>query len=172
MDGRGRLTACTWTATTTACCPMTSRWEPTAASRARFRSTAALRTCGWGSTPACPPYRPTAGRAWVTRVDPGDGATGVFRDPRVLACLSHPADAATVRGGHFRVEEAGGGEVPGEVLLSPDGRLLIWTAARPLVPGVEHLVPADGLKDHRGREVAPHRSRFVPCALARDDVPG
>ena len=112
------------------------------------------------------------GPAWVTRVDPGDGATGVFRDTRVLACLSHPADAATVRGGNFRVEEAGGGEVPGEVVVSPDGRLLIWIAARLLMPGVEHLVTADGLKDHRGREVEPHQSRFVPCALAWDDVPG
>jgi len=112
------------------------------------------------------------GPAWVTRVDPGDGATGVFRDARVLACLSHPADAATVHGGSFRVEESGGGEVPGDVLLSPDGRLLIWTAARLLMPGVEHLVTADGLRDSRGRQVVPHRSRFVPCALARDDVPG
>ena len=112
------------------------------------------------------------GPAWVTRVDPRDGATGVFRDARVLACLSHPADAATVHDGSFRVEESGGAEVPGDVLLSPDGRLLIWTAARLLVPGVEHLVTADGLRDHRGREDVPHRSRFVPCALARDDVPG
>ena len=111
------------------------------------------------------------GPAWVTKVDPGDGATGVFRDTPVLARLSHPADAASVTGS-FRVEERGGGEVPGAVLLSPDGRLLIWTAARLLAPGVEHLVTADGLKDHRGRQVAPHRSRFVPCALARDDVPG
>jgi len=124
------------------------------------------------------PHGPTAalrlpeGPAWVTRVDPGDGATGVFRDTRVLACLSHPADAATVHGGNFRVEEAGGEEVPGEVLVSPDGRLLIWIAARMLMSGVEHVVTADGLKDHQGREVAPHRSRFVPCALARDDVPG
>ena len=124
------------------------------------------------------PHGPTValrlpeGPAWVTRVDPGDGATGVFRDTRVLACLSHPADAATVHGGNFRVEEAGGGEVPGEIVVSPDGRLLIWIAARLLMPGVEHLVTADGLKDHHGREVAPHRSRFVPCALARDDVPG
>lgn len=116
--------------------------------------------------------RPPEGPAWVTRVDPGDGATGVFRDARVLACLSHPADAATVHGGSFRVEESGGGEVPGNLRLSPDGRLLIWTAARLLMPGVEHLVTADGLKDHRGREVAPHRSRFVPCAIVGDDVPG
>lgn len=116
--------------------------------------------------------RPPEGPAWVTRVDPGDGATGVFRDAPVLASLSHPADAATVHGGSFRVEEPGGVAVPGEVLLSPDGRLLIWTAARLLAPGVEHLVTADGLKDHRGRDVAPHRSRFVPCALARGDVPG
>ena len=112
------------------------------------------------------------GPAWVTKVDPGDGATGVFRDALVLARLSHPADAASVHAGSFRVEERGGEQVPGDVLLSPDGRLLIWTAARLLAPGVEHLVTADGLKDHRGRHVAPHRSRFVPCALAREDVPG
>ena len=122
----------------------------------------------FGTTPPAPPERP----AWVTRVDPGDGATGVFRDARVLACLSHPADAATVHRGSFRVEESGGAEVPGELMLSPDGRLLIWIAARLLMPGVEHLVTADGLRDSRGRQIAPHRSRFVPCALARDDVPG
>ena len=115
---------------------------------------------------------PPEGPAWVIRVDPGDGATGVFRDTPVLASLSHPADATTVHGGSFRVEESGGEAVPGDVLLSPDGKLLIWTASRPLAPGVEHLVTADGLKDRRGREVAPHRSRFVPCALARSDVPG
>ena len=112
------------------------------------------------------------GPASVTKVDPGDGATGVFRDTPVLARLSHPADAASVHTGSFRVEECGGAEVPGVVLLSPDGRLLIWTAARLLAPGVEHLVTADGLKDQRGREVTPHRSRFMPCALARDDLPG
>ena len=121
-----------------------------------------------GTVPAAPPEGP----AWVVRIDPGDGATGVFRDARVLACLSHPADAATVHGGSFRVEESGGAEVPGDVLLSPDGRLLIWTASRLLVPGIEHLVTADGLRDHRGRQIVPHRSRFVPCAMARDDVPG
>jgi hypothetical protein len=122
----------------------------------------------FGTTPPAPPEGP----AWVTRIDPGDGATGVFRDARVLACLSHPADAATVHRGSFRVEESGGAEVPGELVLSPDGRLLIWIAARLLMPGVEHLVTADGLRDSRGRQIAPHRSRFVPCALARDDVPG
>ena len=53
-----------------------------------------------------------------------------------------------------------------------DGRLVIWTAARLLAPGIEHLVTADGLKDRKGREVAPHRSRFVPGALARSDLPG
>jgi hypothetical protein len=122
----------------------------------------------FGTTLPAPPEGP----AWVTRIDPGDGATGVFRDARVLACLSHPADAATVHRGSFRVEEPGGVEVPGDLVLSPDGRLLIWIAARLLVPGVEHLVTADGLRDSRGRQIAPHRSRFVPCALARDDVPG
>lgn len=122
----------------------------------------------FGTTSPAPPEGP----AWVTRIDPGDGATGVFRDARVLACLSHPADAATVHRGSFRVEEPGGVEVPGDLVLSPDGRLLIWIAARLLVPGVEHLVTADGLRDSRGRQIAPHRSRFVPCALARDDVPG
>jgi hypothetical protein len=125
-----------------------------------------------GTHHAPAPRTPPEGPAWVTRVDPDDGATGVFCDARVLACLSHPADAATVHRGSFRVEESGGGQVPGDVFLSPDGRLLIWTAARLLVPGVEHLVTADGLRDSRGREVVPHRSRFVPCALARHDVPG
>jgi len=127
---------------------------------------------GRGSRYGTAPPAPPEGPAWVTRVDPGDGATGVFRDARVLACLSHPADAATVHGGSFRVEESGGGEVPGDLVLSPDCRLVIWIAARLLVPGIEHLVTADGLRDSRGRQIAPHRSRFIPCALARDDVPG
>jgi len=117
-----------------------------------------------------PQTRPD-GPAWVTRVDPGDGATGVFRDTPVLARLSHPADVATVHSGSFRVEESGGGPVPGELIVSPDGQLLIWTAARLLAPGVEHLVTAHGLRDHRGREIEPHHSRFVPCALARGDLP-
>ena len=121
--------------------------------------------------PGSMPETRSEGPVWVTRVDPVDGATGVFRDAPVLARLSHPADATTVHAGSFRVEESGGAMVPGELILSPDGQLLIWTATRLLAPGIEHLVTADGLKDHRGREVVPHRSRFVPCGLARGDLP-
>lgn len=106
----------------------------------------------------------------VLRVDPRDGATGVFRDAPVVACLSHAADATSVSPATFRVEEEGGGIVPGHVALSPDRAVLIFTAGRLLRAGVEHVVKADGLRDARGMLVRPHSSRFVPCDLVIGDV--
>jgi hypothetical protein len=106
----------------------------------------------------------------VLRMDPRDGATGVFRDAPVVVSLSHGADARTLGPETFRVEEAGRGPVPGRLRLSPDGSVLIWKAERLLTAGVEHVVTACGVRDARGREVAPHRSRFVPCDLVMDDV--
>lgn len=108
----------------------------------------------------------------VLRVDPRDGATGVFRDAPVVACLSHAADAASVSPATFRVEEEGGGAVPGRLSLSPDRAVVIFTAGRLLRPGVAHVVTAEGLRDARGLVVRPHSSRFVPCDLVASDVNG
>jgi hypothetical protein len=113
-----------------------------------------------------------AGPALVLRVDPRDGATGVFRDATVVACLSHAADAASLGPETFRVEEYGGASVPGWLTLSPDRSMVIWTARRLLRPGVEHVVTADGLRDARGKPIEPYSSRFVPCDLVLGDVSG
>jgi len=111
-----------------------------------------------------------SGPPLVLRVDPCDGATGVFRDTTVVACLSHAADVASVGPETFRVEEPGGVAVPGELALSPDRAVVFWTARRLLTPGVEHVVTADGLRDARGLAVTAHSSRFVPCDLVLGDV--
>ena len=106
----------------------------------------------------------------VLRIHPRDGATGVFRDATVVACLSHAADAATVGPDTFHVQEQGGHTVPGRVSLSSDRALVIWTAGRLLTPGVEHVVTADGLRDVRGLPLGAYTSRFVPCDLVLGDV--
>jgi hypothetical protein len=106
----------------------------------------------------------------VLRIHPRDGATGVFRDATVVACLSHAADASTVGPDTFRVEEPDGAPVPGRVSLSADRALVIWTAGRLLTPGVEHVVRAEGLRDVRGLPLDACTSRFVPCDLVYDDV--
>jgi Big-like domain-containing protein len=113
-----------------------------------------------------------AGPPLVLRVDPRDGATGVFRDATVVACLSHAADAASLGPETFRVEEDGGAPVPGRLTLSPDGSVVIWTGRRLLTPGVEHVVTAHGLRDARGQSIEPYSSRFVPCDLVLSDVSG
>ena len=110
------------------------------------------------------------GPAVVLRVDPRDGATGVFRDAAVVACLSHAAEVGSVGPETFRVEEDGGGLVPGWLCLSPDRAVVIWTARRLLTPDIEHVVTADGLRDARGQAVVPYSSRFVPCDLVLNDV--
>lgn len=107
--------------------------------------------------------------AFVAHVEPGDGAAGVFRDAMVLARLSHPVDPGSLSGATFQVS-CPTGSVPSRIELSPDGRVLIWRPERLLDPGVEHEVVAHGLRDRRGRPVAPHRSRFVPGTLAFRDL--
>lgn len=107
--------------------------------------------------------------AFVARVEPEDGAAGVFRDAVVLARISHPVDPRSLTGETFRVSDPSGA-VPSRLELSPDQTVLIWRPERLLHPGVEHEVSAAGLRDHRGRPVAPHRSRFVPGALASRDL--
>jgi hypothetical protein len=106
----------------------------------------------------------------VLRIHPRDGATGVFRDATVVACLSHAADATSVGPDTFRVEELGGVTVPGRISLSADRALVIWTAGRLLRPGVEHVVTAVGLRDARGLSLDAYTSRFVPCDLVHTDV--
>ena len=113
--------------------------------------------------------RPEGDTVFVARVEPEDGASGVFRDAVVLARLSHPLDPASLSGETFQVCGPAG-SVPSRLELSSDHRVLIWRAEALLEAGVEHQVVADGLRDHRGRPVAPHRSRFVAGTLAFQDV--
>ena len=105
----------------------------------------------------------------VLHLDPTDGATGVFRDALVVASLSHALEAASVTVEAFAVEDQEG-TVPGRAALTPDGRCLVWRAERLMVPGMAHRVTVAGLRDVRGRTLAPHRSRFVPCDLTYRDV--
>ena len=105
----------------------------------------------------------------VLYVDPTDGATGVFRDALVVASLSHALDGGSITADTFAVEDADG-VVPGRSTLSADGRCLVWRGARLLVPGVMHRITVAGLRDLRGRALAPHRSRFIPCDLTYRDV--
>ncbi len=105
----------------------------------------------------------------VVRIDPGDGATGVFKDTPVVARLSQPGDPSSLSPRTFHVlDEAG--EVPAQLRMSLDGSVVIWQAGRLLEAGVLHSVACSGLKDRRGRQVSPHLSRFLVCDLARTDL--
>lgn len=119
-------------------------------------------TVGWDGPPGDRPAR-------VVRIDPADGATGVFLDDPVVATLSHPADVASATADTVRVRDDTG-DVPGRLRFSPDARVMVWTPQRPLRPGVQHTITIDGLRDLRGREMAPHASRFVPCPFTARDV--
>jgi hypothetical protein len=114
---------------------------------------------------------PSDGPTCVVRVDPRDGASGVFRDAPVVVSLSHPVEPGSLTPQTVRVETREG-TVPGRLHMSPDGAVVIWVAAGPLRPGVEHRVQAAGLRDWRGLPVEPHQSTFVPCSLAIGDVFG
>jgi hypothetical protein len=107
----------------------------------------------------------------VLRVDPGNGATGVFRDVPVVMRLSHRADAATLSVATFRVEDEDG-LVPGRQWISPDRHVVVWSSDRLLSPGVPHRVTAAGIRDDKGRELLPHCSGFVPCDFAWKDLSG
>lgn len=106
----------------------------------------------------------------VLRVNPEDGAVGVFRDAPVIVSLSHPVDPASLAPDALRVETSDGRPVPGAVAASPDGAVLIWTAASYLVPGLVHFVALHGLRDRRGLLVGQHVTRFVPCDLTLADL--
>jgi hypothetical protein len=133
---------------------------PVSVSRHGLRS----NSLSWGGPPGDQPAR-------VLRIDPADGATGVFRDSPVVATLSHPAAPETVGEGAL-VVSCDDEVIPGWVSLSPDGRLVVWQPADELTPGVVHAVRCAGIRDGRGREMVPCESRFVPCGLAWSDVPG
>jgi hypothetical protein len=113
----------------------------------------------------------TDGPLTIRRTDPRDGATGVFCDTPVLLMLSGAADETSLDG-RVWVEEASQAIVPGQLTLSPDGALLIWTGARLLRPATEHVVVVSGLRDRKGREWPLHRSRFVTSDLALRDLLG
>jgi hypothetical protein len=107
--------------------------------------------------------------AWVTHATPEDGASFVLRDTPVLLRVSHAVEPASLTPGALRVLDPGG-DVPGVVRWSAYGHVLIWEPLRLLVPGVEHVVIARGLRDRRGRDVAEHWSRFVACGLSSHDL--
>jgi hypothetical protein len=100
----------------------------------------------------------------VLGFEPRDGATGVFRDTPIVASLSHPLEPSSVTIEAFAVFDEDG-PVPGRSALSADGRCVVWRAERLLAPGSAHRVTVAGLRDVRGRTMAPHRSGFVPCDL-------
>jgi len=102
-------------------------------------------------------------------VDPGDGATGIFHDAPVALRASTPLDPHSVGPCSLRVHDDAGA-VPGSAWLLADGCLLVWRAERLLRADALHFVVADGLRDRRGRCLAPHWSRFVPCAIGREDL--
>lgn len=119
-------------------------------------------TVGWdrppGDRPGC-----------VVRIDPADGATGVFLDDPVVATFSHSADVASATADTVRVSDDRG-DVPGRFRFSPDARVMVWTPQGRFRPGVPHTVTIAGLRDHRGRDMAAHASGFVPCPFTARDV--
>jgi hypothetical protein len=138
--------------------PANASAGPVAVSRQGLRSNS-----GWFGGPS--DETPTR----VVRIDPSDGATGVFKDTPVVARLSQPGDPSSLSPRTFRVlDEAG--EVPARVRMSRDGTVVIWQAERLLEADVPHLVTCSGLKDRRGRQVSPHLSQFVVCDLSRADL--
>jgi hypothetical protein len=137
-----------------------------------------MRGVGLEDTPSHPALwrgglRPGAGTpsddsmdepARVLRVDPRDGAMGVFRDSPVIVRLSGPVDPFSISADTFHVEGPRGA-VAGRVGLSPDALCLIWSGDERFATDALHFVVVRGLVDQRGRPVAPHVSRFVSCDL-------
>ena len=105
----------------------------------------------------------------VLRVDPPDGTRGVFRDTRVVCCLSRPVDTRTVSVETFIVSDESG-VVPGGVWTSLDGRIAVWTPGRLLTAGKVHSVRLARVRDLSGRDVDVHESTFVPCDVSLDDL--
>lgn len=109
------------------------------------------------------------GEARVLRIEPGDGATGVLRDAAVVLKLSCPVDEASLGPDAVTVCDCEG-RVPGRLLVSGEGDLLVWQPQRPLRPDVLHFVLARGLRDGLGRALPQHCSRFVPGPLGLFDL--
>lgn len=109
--------------------------------------------------------------AFVVRVEPPDGSSGVLRDAPVLARVSHRLDPRTVAA-HTVVLWSDCGAVPLRLEVSRDRFVLIGRPERPLEAGVEHCLELSGLRDERGREVQAHASRFVPGGLGLHDLDG
>lgn len=114
-----------------------------------------------------PPPAPVPAR--VLRVEPVDGATGVLRDAAVLLKLSAPVDESSLALGAVTVRDDQGA-VPGHLLVSGEGDLLVWQPQRRLSPEALHFVLARGLRDAHGRELPEHCSRFVAGPLALADL--
>ena len=131
---------------------------PGGVSRSGLRAT----TFGWGGPPG-------DALARVLRIDPGDNATGVFRDTPVVATLSHVADRSSVSD-EVLVVTQGGEVVRGRVALSPDGRVLVWRGEKLLCPGALHHVSCSGVRDLRGRPVLSRESRFLPCDVTWEEL--
>jgi hypothetical protein len=131
---------------------------PLSVSRQGLRS----NSLAWGGPPGDSPPR-------VLRIDPEEGACGVFRDTPVVALLSHSADRQSLDP-HVLVVTDACSRVPGRVVLSPDGRVLVWQADRLLTAGMPHEVQCAGLRDLRGREITGRYSRFVPCDITWSEL--
>ena len=94
----------------------------------------------------------------------------MFRDAPVIVSLSHPVDLDSLSPDAVRVETSDGTAVEGRLTPSPDGAVLIWTAAAVLTPGIVHFVALRGLRDRRGLDLKAHVTRFVPCDLTLADL--
>ena len=105
----------------------------------------------------------------LVRIDPFDGALGVLRDTPILARFSRAVSEWSLEPGVFRVA-ADRNEVRGTLRLSPDGRVLIWRAERPLAPDTVHSVEVQDLRDQRGEPVEVFSSAFATGALILSEV--
>ncbi len=107
----------------------------------------------------------------VDAVNPSDGATQVLCDSPVVLHLATRVDPSTLSAETVMIEDPDG-PIEGSLRVSPDRRVVIWGAGRPLKAGVLHFVSIRGLRDADGRMFPAHLSSFVPCDLARDDLGG
>jgi hypothetical protein len=103
----------------------------------------------------------------VLWVEPEDGASGVLCDSLVLVRFSQPIDPESLVGLRWLDP---GGDVPARLEMSQDRRVVIAYAERRLSPCAIHVLRVDGLRDGRGRPVAPFESRFVSGPLAHGDI--
>jgi hypothetical protein len=136
-----------------------------------IRTQGAASAAGRSSSRGRPGPSEEDGPARILRVEPADGATGVFRDSPVVVRLSHPADPESVSCATLRLEGPAG-LVSARPFVSPDGLVVLCIPDRPLSAGVPHAIVARGLRDRWNREVAPYESRFVPSDLCLCEISG